>query len=128
MTENAIDELTEKVIGCAFTVHNEVGSGFLEKVYENSLLIELRDQGVQASQQVSLPVHYKEQLVGEFFADLLVSEELIVELKAVQDLAKVHEVQLVNYLNAAGKDVGLLINFGESVQVRRKYRVYTAKK
>jgi len=127
MTENELNGLTERVIGCAYAVHNELGSGFLERVYENSLAIELEEQGVSARQQVGIPVYYKGRPVGEYFADIEVQESLLVELKAVQTLTKEHEVQLVNYLAATGKDVGLLINFGDSVQVKRKYRQYKAK-
>tara|TARA_R110001592_G_scaffold198073_9_gene446265 strand:- start:1025 stop:1405 length:381 start_codon:yes stop_codon:yes gene_type:complete len=124
MTEQKMNALTEKVIGCAYAVHNELGTGFLEKAYENSLSIELQEQGIASIQQVAMPVYYKGALVGEYFADLLVADTLVFELKAVQEISKIHEVQLVNYLCATGKDVGLLINFGESVQVRRKYRVF----
>ena len=119
-----IDELTEKVIGCAYRVHNELGTGFLEKVYENALRIELAEAGLAANQQHPIPVTYHGQLVGDFYADLLMDGQLIVELKAVQNLAKEHEVQLVNYLTATGIDNGLLINFGASVEVKRKFREY----
>jgi GxxExxY protein len=119
-----INALTEKVIGCAYRVHNELGSGYLEKVYENSLRIELIEAGLAVKQQHPIPVFYREQLVGDYFADLLVADRLIVELKAVRSLAKEHEVQLVHYLTSTGIDDGLLINFGESVEVKRKFRVY----
>ena len=119
-----IDQLTEKVIGCAYHVHNELGAGFLEKVYENALRIELVEAGLSAKQQHPIPVLYHEQVVGEFFADLIVEDRLVIELKAVQKLAKEHEVQLVNYLTATGIDNGLLINFGSSVEVKRKFRTY----
>ncbi len=119
-----IDKITEQVIGCAFRVHNELGSGFLEKVYENALRIELHQAGLEVKQQCPLPVYYRNQLVGDFYADLFVEECLILELKAVQKIAKEHEVQLVNYLTAAGIDNGLLLNFGSSVEVKRKFRQY----
>ena len=118
------DKLTEEIIGCAYRVHNELGAGFLEKVYENALCIELVETGLQVEQQVPVRVSYRGRLVGDFCADLLVDRKVIVELKAVRDIAREHEVQLVNYLNATGVDIGLLVNFGPSVQVRRKYRVY----
>ncbi len=118
------EALTEKVIGCAYSVHNLLGPGFLEKVYENALRIELEKAGLSVEQQIPITVHYDGHIVGEFAADLLVEENLIVELKAVQTLSKQHEVQLVNYLAATDKDVGLLINFGPSVQVKRKHRQY----
>ena len=119
-----IDELTQKVIGCAYTVHNALGAGFLEKVYENALQVELSEAGLRAQQQEPIPVMYRGIVVGEFFADLVVEEQLIVELKAVQRIAKEHEVQLVNYLAATGVDNGLLLNFGSSVEIKRKFRQY----
>ena len=119
-----IDELTEKVIGCAYRVHKELGDGFLEKVYENALRIELSEAGLTAKQQQPIPVTYHCQLIGDFYTDLLIDDRLIIELKAVQKLAREHEVQLVNYLTATGIDNGLLINFGASVEVKRKFRKY----
>jgi GxxExxY protein len=119
-----INELTEKIIGCAYAVHNTLGAGFLEKVYENALGIELEEAGLRVAQQQPIPVHYRGQLVGDFFADLTVEGRVIIELKAVQNLAKEHEVQLVNYLSATGIDDGLLINFASSVEVKRKFRQY----
>ena len=116
-------ELTEQVIGCAFSVWNRMGFGFLEAVYEKCLLIELRDAGLRAAAQHSIAVTYKGEPVGQFVADLLVNGELIVELKSVRQLTQSHEVQLVNYLVATGTDVGLLLNFGpDGVQVKRKVR------
>ena len=116
--------LTEKIIGCAFTVHNTLGSGFLEKVYEQALILELKASGLSVRSQEPLSVKYRDQIIGEFFADLIVEDQVICELKAVDVLKKAHEVQLVNYLVATGIDVGVLINFGDSVTVRRKYREY----
>ncbi|MEM9185166.1 MAG: GxxExxY protein [Planctomycetota bacterium] len=116
-------ELTEKVIGCAYTVFNGLGAGFLESVYEKALLIELRHAGLKAEPQFKLDVHYRGEQVGHYFADILVNDVLILELKAVESLAKAHEVQLVNYLAATGCEVGLLFNFGPSdVTVKRKTR------
>ena len=92
--------------------------------YENSLRMELEETGLSVLQQHPIPVHYRERLVGEFFADLMVENRLIIELKAVRSLAKEHEVQLVHYLTATGIDDGLLINFGPSVEVKRKFREY----
>lgn len=94
-----IDELTELVIGRSHRVHNELGMGFSEKVYENSLRIELMEAGLKVEQQHPIEVLYREHVVGEFFADLIVDERLIIELKSVQQLLKEHEVQLVNYLS-----------------------------
>ncbi len=119
-----IDEITERVIGCCFKVHKAVGQGFLEKVYENALMIELEAGGLEALQQVPLSVSYEGQIVGEYFADILIEDRVICELKANQLLSTENEVQLVNYLAAAGCDAGLLINFGRSVTVRRKFREY----
>ena len=119
-----INALTEQVIGCAYAVHKTLGPGFLEKVYENALRIELQLTGLSVVQQRPLAVRYREQIVGEYFADLLIEGRLLVEVKAVQNLAKEHEVQLVHYLTATGIDDGLLINFGAKVEVKRKFRVY----
>jgi GxxExxY protein len=119
-----IDELTELVIGRAYKVHNVLGPGFLEKVYENALRLELEEAGLQARPQAPISVYYRGHVMGEYFADLLVGERLIVEVKAVQNLTKEHEVQLVHYLPATGIEDGLLINFGPSVEVKRKYRTY----
>ena len=119
------DPLTGKVIAAAFTVFNKLGFGFLEKVYENALVIELHKNGIEVEQQVPINVFYDEHEVGHYFADLLVKNRLIVELKSVVSLLAEHESQVVNYLTATGNDIGLLINFGlEGVEVKRKYRVY----
>jgi len=128
LTENAmhINVLTHKVIGCAYKVYNTLGPGFLEKVYENALKIELRKLGIEARQQVKLPVWYEDHQVGVYFPDLWIEDQLIIEVKAAVTLATEHEMKLINYLTATGIDNGLLINFGSSVQVRRKFREYTA--
>ena len=118
------EALTKAIIGCAFQVHNTLGPGFLEKVYENALAHELRKRGLRVAQQAPIQVTYDGILVGDFYADLWVNERVIVELKAVQALHKRHEVQLVNYLTATGVDIGLLLNFGPSVDVKRKFRQY----
>ena len=122
-----INNLTHKVIGCAYKVHRILGSGFLEKVYENSLTIELRKQGIYARQQVKLPVWYEGQQVGLYFPDLWIENQLIVELKASVALAPEHEMKLIHYLTATGIDNGLLINFGDKVQIKRKFREYKSK-
>ena len=121
------DVLTREIIGCAYKVHNSLGSGFLEKVYENALRIELVKLGHNVKQQEPIKVVYEGHVVGEYFADLWVDEIVVLEVKAVQMLAKIHEVQLVNYLTATGIDTGLVLNFGSSVQVKRKFREYTPK-
>jgi GxxExxY protein len=116
------DPVSGKIIGCAFDVHNELGSGFLEKVYENSLRIRLVEAGFDVRQQFPIPVRFHDEVVGEYFADLLVNGSLLIEVKAVTQIIKEHEVQLVNYLTATGFDIGLLINFGDSVTIKRKFR------
>ena len=121
------DDLTKKIIGCAYRVHNTLGPGFLEKVYENALRIELTRQGLAVKQQQPINVIYAGQVVGEYYADLWVDERIVVELKATHTLAKQHEVQLVNYLVATGINSGLLLNFGPSMQVKRKFRQYKPK-
>ncbi len=121
------NDLTQKIIGCAYKVHNALGSGFLEKVYENALRIELEKLGLRVKQQEPINVSYEGQVVGVYYADLWVNECVVIELKAVQELVKRHEVQLVNCLAATGIDCGLLLNFGSSVNVKRKFREYTPK-
>ena len=116
-------ELTKTIIGCAFDVSNEIGAGFLESVYENALAIALREFGVAVRQQAPIDVYFRGQSVGTFYADLLVEDRVIVELKAVSALAQQHEAQLLNYLNATNIQVGLLINFGNPrIQYRRLTR------
>jgi len=115
-----IDRLTEQIIGCAFSVSNTLGFGFLEKVYENALAVELRENGLEVAQQCPLPVAYKGVSVGEYFADLLVEGKVIVEIKAVRRLDNSHLAQCINYLKATGLRVGLLLNFGRpKLEVRR---------
>ena len=121
------NDLTQKIIGCAYKVHNALGPGFLEKVYENALRIELEKLGLKVKQQEPINVTYEYQVVGEYYADLWVDERVVIELKAAQTLVKQHEVQLVNYLAATGIECGLLLNFGPSVQVKRKFREYKPK-
>jgi GxxExxY protein len=114
------DEITEKIIGAAFTVSNTLGAGFLEKVYENPLAYELRQMGLKMEQQKAAPVHYQGVLVGDYVADLLVEGCVPVELKAVKGLDESHLAQCLNYLKATGLRHGLLLNFGTSkVQVKR---------
>ncbi len=117
------EDLTKAIIGCAYRVYNTMGFGFLESVYEKCMLIELAEAGIHAESQVAVPVQYHGQGVGDFVADIIVDKCVILELKSVQRLIKIHEVQLVNYLVATGIPVGLLINFGEGhVDVKRKMR------
>lgn len=113
-------ELTDKIIGCAYKVYNELGAGFLEKIYENALMIELQDAELKAKQQYPIKVVYKNRLIGEHVADIVVEDKIIIELKAVNHLSKAHEVQLVNYLKATNLQVGLLINFGDEIIIKRR--------
>ncbi|GHV43861.1 hypothetical protein FACS1894180_4220 [Bacteroidia bacterium] len=122
-----INELTEKVIKAAYVVHNKLVAGFLENLYEKTLFIELKKMNIDAECQYSMPVYYDDVQIGSYFADLFVEEQLIVALKAVENLTVGHEKQLVNYLAATGIDNGLLINFGSSVVVKRKFRKYVQK-
>lgn len=116
-------ELTEKIIAAAYNVYNKMGFGFLESVYEKCLLIELRKAGLLAELQKPIIVTYENEVVGEFKADITVEDTIIVELKSVRHISASHEVQLVNYLVATGKPVGLILNFGEQrVEVKRKVR------
>ena len=114
------EDLTNKIIAGVYKVFNTLGAGFLEKVYENALAIELNQQGLKVEQQQPLQVCYEDIVVGVYFADLLVEDKVIVALKAVSELIKIHELQLVNYLKATGMKVGLLINFGETISIKRK--------
>lgn len=113
-------ELSKTVIGAAFTVHNELGYGFLESVYKKALCKELRLIGLKCECEKDIEVKYKDEIVGIFRADILVENQLILELKSVLTLAPIHETQLVNYLKATGIERGLLINFGHSVEVKSK--------
>jgi GxxExxY protein len=112
--------LSENIIGAAYVVHKELGCGFIEKVYKNALAIQLEEAGLRCACEVPLRVLYHGRTVGEYYADIVVENEIIVEAKAVSNLAAIHEVQLVNYLRATGLTVGLLINFGRSVEVKRR--------
>ena len=117
------EELTEKIIGCAYIVHNKMGFGFLESVYEKCMLIELKKVGLKAEAQKHITVFYDEEVVGDFKADIFVENTIIVELKSVRRIIKEHEVQVVNYLTATKKDVGLLLNFAvDKVEIKRKVR------
>ena len=117
------ENITHQIIGAAYQVFKTLGFGFLESVYKKAMAIELGKRGLKAEEEKPLKVYYEDHVVGDFFVDLFVEDEIVVELKSIQNLAKDHEVQLVNYLNGVKKEVGLLINFGpKGVQVKRKYR------
>jgi len=116
-------ELTKKIIAAAYHVYNKMGFGFLESVYEKCLLIELGKIGLKTESQKPIIVEYENEVVGEFKADILVEDTVILELKSVRQITRAHEVQLVNYLVATGKQVGLILNFGEQkVEVKRKVK------
>jgi GxxExxY protein len=118
-------ELTEKIIGCAYAVYNKMGFGYLESVYEKCLLIELKRAALAVEAQKPIKVQYDGEVVGDFIADIVVNDTVIVELKSIRRIVKAHEAQLVNYLVATGKPVGLLLNFGEQmVEVKRKVREF----
>lgn len=121
-------ELTKQIIGCAYKVYNTMGYGYLESVYEKCMLVELHKVGVTAESQIPIDVFYENQNVGKFIADILVEGNVIVELKSVRTIIRAHEVQLVNYLTATLKDVGLIINFAEDeVEIKRKVRLLSKK-
>ncbi len=116
-------DITEKIIGCAYNVYNSLGYGFLESVYEKCMMIELKEANLQVEAQKPITVKYRDFVVGDFVADILVEDKIIVELKSVTQVVTAHEAQLVNYLIATDKPVGLLLNFGPSkVEVKRKVR------
>ena len=116
-------ELTEKIIGCAYQVYNKMGFGFLESVYEKCLMIELEKAGLVAESQVPIHVEYDGVVVGEFIADILVEGVVVLELKSVRRIVRAHEIQVVNYLMATHKEIGLILNFSETkVEVKRKVR------
>jgi len=113
-------EITSKIIKSFYSVYNKLGYGFLEKVYENALVLELKKSGLNCIQQQSIEVFYDEQKVGQYFADVFVNNCVIIELKAAEGLCKEHEYQLINYLKATNIEVGLLLNFGEKPEFKRK--------
>lgn len=116
-------DLSRTIIGAAYEVHNELGRGFLEKVYENALAQELRAQGLDVEAQAPIPVEYKGESIGLYYADLFVDGKIIVEVKTVETLSVVHESQLLHYLKATGVQLGLLLNFAtDRVQIRRRAR------
>ena len=120
LDQNSITRLTEKVIGCAYEIHNSLGCGFLEKVYENALAHELGKAGLKVKQQCPISIKYDGVVVGEYIADLLVEECLIIELKAVEELSRIHFAQCLNYLKATNLKVCLLMNFAKiKVSIKR---------
>ena len=120
MSEYLHQELSSNIISCFYKVYNTLGFGFLEKVYENALLIELTKSGLFVERQKPIKVHYEEKIVGEYFADIIVENKIILELKAAESLIEEHELQLINYLKATDIELGLLLNFGKKPEIRRK--------
>ena len=112
-------ELTGQIIKAFYKVYNTLGYGFLEKIYENALVIELKKMGFHLSQQYNIKVYYDGEIVGDYFADIIVEENVIIELKSPESLRKEHKLQLINYLKATEKEVGLLLNFGKTPEFKR---------
>ena len=119
MTEILHKELSESILKIFYEVYNELGYGFLEKVYQNAMYLELKSQGFKVEPQKQIKVYYKNELVGDFFADLLINDVIILELKACDILVKAHYVQTLNYLKATNIEIGLLLNFGEKPEIKR---------
>ena len=113
-------DITEEIISAYYFVYNELGFGFLEKVYENAMLIELKSRGFKVESQKIVKVHFKDSIIGEYFADIIVDDNIILELKSCEALVPEHEVQLFNYLKATSIEVGLLFNFGKRAAFKRK--------
>lgn len=120
MEEYIHKDITSKIIEAFYKVYNTLGYGFLEKVYENAMRIELNKSGLTTDQQKNIKVYYESQQVGDYYADLLVKDIVIVELKAAESICEEHETQLLNYLKATNIEVGLLLNFGKKAEIKRK--------
>lgn len=121
-------QITEVILKAFYKVYNTLGYGFLEKVYENSMRVELLNMDVNVKQQKNIKVYYEAEQVGDYFADLIVNDLVIVELKAAEDICEEHEAQLLNYLKATDIEVGLLLNFGTKPKFSRKYFTNDKKK
>ena len=114
------EEITSEIIAAYYAVYNTLGYGFLEKIYENALILELQKRGLTVKQQVPIKVYYEAKIVGGYFADLLVNEVVVVELKAIEQILEAHEDQVVNYLKATNIEIELLLNFGPKAEFKRK--------
>lgn len=115
-----LKELTYQINGAVYEVNKVLGGGFLEKIYENALLFEMRKRGLKAESQVPITVRYKGEIVGDYFADIIVEGQVILEIKAIESLIRIHEAQLLNYLRATGITIGLLVNFKHPKAVIRR--------
>jgi hypothetical protein len=113
-------EITEKIIKCYYKVYNTLGYGFLEKIYENAFALELQQNGLDVKCQFPIKVYYENKIVGEYYADIIVNNLIIIELKAATCLLEEHECQLINYLRATEIELGLLLNFGKEAEYKRK--------
>lgn len=113
-------DITNIILKAYFNVYNKLGFGFLEKVYENSMMIEMKNLGLSCNRQIPIKVYYDEKTVGDYYADIIVENVIIIELKAAETLCEEHEIQLVNYLKATDVEVGLLLNFGKKAEFKRK--------
>jgi len=113
-------EISDKIIGLTIEVHKNLGNGFLEKVYENAMMLELKMNNIKAENQFPIPVYYKNQIIGEYFCDILVEGEIILELKVAKTIEPIHEAQLLHYLKATGLKVGYIINFGQAERIQFK--------
>lgn len=116
-------DLSEKIIGLAIEVHKELGNGFLEKVYENAIFWELNQNNIRSKQQYPISVNYRKQIVGEYFADILVENKIILELKVVKKIESIHEAQLLHYLKATNMKLGYILNFGSDNKLEFKRMV-----
>ena len=113
-------DVTDRILNAYYNVYNTLGFGFLEKVYEKALMIELKQLGLNAVRQYPIEVEYSGEVVGNYFADILVNSKVIIEIKAASALCEEHELQLINYLKATNIEVGLLLNFGQQPEFKRK--------
>ncbi len=118
--EYLYQELSERIIKCFYEVYHNLGYGFLEKVYEHAMMIELAKNDLPARNQQPIKVYYKNELVGDYFADIVIDGKIILELKAAEAIVEEHEFQLINYLKATNIEIGLLLNFGKKPEIRRK--------
>ena len=114
------EEISDKIINSFYNVYNTLGYGFLERVYENAMMIDLRKAGLNCENQVPIKVFYQNEIIGEYFADILVENKIIIELKAIKHITKQDEAQILNYLSSTKIEVGLLLNFGEKPEIKRK--------